>query len=359
MAKIDRLAGGSMSDIRESAAWIVKSYSGPLARGHQKLVEEHQWFSLLPQILNSSDAIVFPKSRIFADEGYTTTELHIQKLPKVTISKAIHEGRLTAAQAQDWADLAIQLLFDRVYAIRSATSRSGQVLAQHINRVAFARRIFSAQPRLAKLCATQELVINGNRVAGLQHFESLFRKFGGLLTPKMTFAIHGNLHFDNILIDPDMPPNSKAITFIDPRGDLLGPLHYDSGKLMTSAHSHYDEVHYDRYRIECAGESHYLLEIDPFNKRAYENLLAVSFAKLEGYAALDGTTLDNMISATLICEAVHTFSFAAYHASRAAPRYDRVEAYLLIAALLADKAARFVGTRSIADAYAGRLLSDN
>ena len=53
-----------------------------------------------------------------------------------------------------------------------------------------------------------------------------------------------------------------------------------------------------------------------------------------------------------------TFRGTTVNASRTSPNHDRVEAYLLIAALLADKAARLVGTASVVDAYAARLLSE-
>ncbi len=360
MNNIDHLVGGSMSDIRETATWIVKSYSGGLARGHQKLIEEHRWLSSLPRAIHQRSGILFPDSRIVVDSSSAKTELYIRKLPKITISKAIHCNAIDAVQAGEWADCALGLLFAQVYPIRSANTSKNEIVIQHARRLAFARGVFEKNLRFSNLCNKDYIVINGLTVMGLNNIEEqLLNKFSHFLRPGMTFAIHGNLHFDNILIEPDASPHHDAITFIDPRGDLLGPLHYDSAKLMTSAHSYYDEIHYGYFEISRTENGEYLFSVRPYQEQSYKTLLEVGRARIIDYAALDKVTVDEMLSATLVCEALHTFSFAAYHASRTSPNHDRVEAYLLIAALLADKAMRFAGTPAIAEAYVSRLLLDH
>jgi thiamine kinase-like enzyme/CheY-like chemotaxis protein len=70
-----------------------------------------------------------------------------------------------------------------------------------------------------------------------------------LLTPPFLTIIHGDLHFDNILVNDRLPKKIK-IKLIDPRGFQLigyppgsGDVAYDIGKLLHSAHGYYDFIH--------------------------------------------------------------------------------------------------------------------
>ena len=74
-------------------------------------------------------------------------------------------------------------------------------------------------------------------------------KWRELVTPPFLAMVHGDLHFDNILVDDDSayPPR---IILIDPRGNRLGSfppgtgdIARDIGKLLHSAHGQYDLIH--------------------------------------------------------------------------------------------------------------------
>ncbi len=69
------------------------------------------------------------------------------------------------------------------------------------------------------------------------------------LKPPFLCIIHGDLHFDNILVD-DRLLKKIRIKLIDPRGFShtgyapgTGDVAYDVGKLLHSAHGHYDFIH--------------------------------------------------------------------------------------------------------------------
>lgn len=69
------------------------------------------------------------------------------------------------------------------------------------------------------------------------------RDFNQLMVPPKICLIHGDLHFDNILIDLDFPEHIY-IKFIDPRG-FRNPqdIAYDLGKLLHSTNGEYDFIH--------------------------------------------------------------------------------------------------------------------
>lgn len=74
------------------------------------------------------------------------------------------------------------------------------------------------------------------------------------LTPPVVASIHGDLHFDNILVDP-YGATSEDFVLIDPRGwpggvQVLYDPAYDYGKLLHSSHGLYDLIHVGAYRYE-------------------------------------------------------------------------------------------------------------
>jgi CheY-like chemotaxis protein len=104
----------------------------------------------------------------------------------------------------------------------------------------------------SKLLDSKVIEINGkelrNPTAILSELESI-QNFSMRLKPPFLCLIHGDLHFDNILVDDRLPKRIR-IKFIDPRGFRRagyaigsGDIAYDLGKLLHSAHGGYDLIH--------------------------------------------------------------------------------------------------------------------
>jgi hypothetical protein len=82
------------------------------------------------------------------------------------------------------------------------------------------------------------------------------RDFLKRLHPPYVCMIHGDLHFQNILVDDRLPKRTRFM-LIDPRGFFraaykpgVGDIAYDFGKLLHSAHGYYDFLHTDYLRVE-------------------------------------------------------------------------------------------------------------
>lgn len=68
--------------------------------------------------------------------------------------------------------------------------------------------------------------------------------------PEKIGRIHGDLHFDNILVGPEVP-EKPFIKLIDPRGFRKGAdFAYDIGKLLHSCHGKYDMIDDGHYSIQ-------------------------------------------------------------------------------------------------------------
>jgi hypothetical protein len=89
-------------------------------------------------------------------------------------------------------------------------------------------------------------------------------------------AIHGDLHFDNILVDAYFPAD-PVFVLIDPRGTGVGDPAYDIGKLLFSCEAGYDFVEM----------GHFDVDIRPLGGNEYEVNVDLPTARLV-YRGLDG-----------------------------------------------------------------------
>jgi len=61
--------------------------------------------------------------------------------------------------------------------------------------------------------------------------------------------VHGDLHFENILIDP----KAQKFKLVDPRGYRYCDVYYDFGKLSHSLNGKYDFLHEDKFELILMG----------------------------------------------------------------------------------------------------------
>jgi thiamine kinase-like enzyme len=112
--------------------------------------------------------------------------------------------------------------------------------------------------------------------------------------------IHGDLHFDNILIDP-FDLSSPVDKLIDP-GDFFykgGDVAYDLGKLMHSFNGFYDFIHEGLYDLHCV-DSNKVLECTLRiigNEHIFKEPIGTggSGAEVEGFSPLYGGEIVNYL----------------------------------------------------------------
>lgn len=167
-------------------------------------------------------------------------------------------------------DGVIDFVVTHLYPWRSSTStaeRTDYVRRVHFekfrSRMAETRDMLAAgacaDPRLAtvldQLLDASEISLGTRTLRGAREVVAEIEDTPHLvakLIPPLVSSIHGDLHFDNILVDP-YGATSQDFVLIDPRGwpqgvqRLYDPA-YDYGKLLHSSHGLYDLIHVGAYR---------------------------------------------------------------------------------------------------------------
>jgi hypothetical protein len=327
--------GGSLSP-SQVVRQFVKSYTGPMERGGEKLRREFGWLDALPDDLRPyfSEIVAFHDDRT---SGYTA--LHLKLDPRPAFAKAILLGQMTPHRTADTLSAVLDFLTTRLYPLRSEPI-SGPDLYQrfHGDRLRRAVPLLAEVPAIRPLVTGPGMIVNGRECPSIasivawldDHVAEIFT------TSRLVFA-HGDAHLDNILVSTDGP---VAFRLVDPRGESLIPGHYDLAKLLKALRIGYDLIHYGGYKIttqiNSAVPSINLGVSDAFTDH-YRAGIEVLLRALPAYAAAEGVTEQRFARHLLASELAHIISFASYHAHHPAGcDADRVSAFLGIAALLAD-----------------------
>ena len=102
---------------------------------------------------------------------------------------------------------------------------------------------------------------------GKQDFIVERSKLTNEMAPKALRMIHGDLHFQNILIDFG---NKRKFVLADPRGELGGSdIYYDLGKLWHSCNALYDFIHTDMFDISVKRDT---IDYSIFNEKRQSDL---------------------------------------------------------------------------------------
>lgn len=360
------LLGGSLCEVSDVGPLIHKYYKGDISRGHEKIFKEYIWYQLVPDLVRAMYPQILPvaylgvvRSTSVADDDSLRpqTSLYMQKFERRTLSKLVLVGAIEHTEAVAWLQQALRLLFKVVYPMRSRFGVKNLYEKYHQPRLELAFQGLAQVSRFSSFFEKEDIIVNGQEVPSLRTFLSWVEqdRIKNLLEASCLVAMHGNLHPDNILVADQEAPSSGGITFIDPRGDLLGPLYYDSSKLMTSLHSHYDEIHYGAYSTRRIGSREYQIEVSCDFDDIYSAMLEVLADSLTDWAIYSCEDFRRFVQATVICEAIHTASFSFYHLNRIRPDIDRVEAFLVTACCLAALAQKAVLGEPIEGFYAQRL----
>ncbi len=246
------LTGGSYAHtnviskmIKKTAYVLRKEAEGA---GRQKLIEEVLWIKNLPSDLKP----YFPE---LIDYDLTSkkvwVEMDYHHLP--TLRSLLVDRSITGKTAVYLLTQMINLMFSKVYCKKSDKAVSGFAQRVHLDRiVARLEEIKSRSPIMAQIVNAKTIVINDKRYLNIPALTAELQKDKVLLDrlePPYVGTVHGDLHFDNFLVDIQQMPMAKFILF-DPRGkNDTYDYSYDLGKLWHSFHSKYDLFHEGLYAL--------------------------------------------------------------------------------------------------------------
>ncbi|HGG0688659.1 TPA: hypothetical protein ACJFCZ_000594, partial [Campylobacter coli] len=156
-----------------------------------------------------------------------------------------------------------------------------------------------------------------------------------LFQPENLIMIHGDLHFQNMLIDDE----NEDFLLADPRGELNGSdIYYDLGKLWHSFNGLYDLIHTDISKVKLINESHDNISYEIFlgGKElldVYNNIKSGVFNLIYKYPIV---TDYQWLAKIKFSEVMHFSSLMWFHL-----KYDKIEnralSLYLQAIILADE----------------------
>ena len=241
------LIGGSFANL--SARHIVRKQAS--GDGLEKIRDEVRWLQDLEPDLKP----YFPEIEAFElTEESAWFEMPFYDIPSLRQQVLLH--KIHEQEFRKTIDKILEFLVENFYSRSSPgpgtrEEKTAWLDAVHFDR--FFKRFGLANirsPDLAAVTSRDVIQINGlefpslySQVLKLRRNESRLEH----LAPRSLSKIHGDLHFQNILVDATKKPD--AFVLADPRGEMAADYHYDLGKLWHSFDGKYDLVHTDRFEI--------------------------------------------------------------------------------------------------------------
>lgn len=311
--KTMELVGGSFAGLHKIT--LVKKYSEK--EGNEKLVSEINWLNNLPNNIKNKFIPVIDY-RVGENESYFTMPWYdLENLRKKIIS-----GKFSIKETMFYIEKVLDYMFDNLYSKKITVADENWIYDKHFDRV-FSRfeKIKDIEP-FSRILNKKKVFINGKEYLNLPILINKllnFEKKSNFFAPKDLVMVHGDLHFQNILVDTD----KDDFILADPRGEEFGSdIYYDFGKLWHSINGLYDLIHTDISQAKIIDESKDNVSFD---------LYLAGSELLDTYSKLK-IEVENLITKypivkdkywdlkTKFAEAMHFSSLMYFHL-----KYDKVE----------------------------------
>jgi len=241
------LTGGSYS--RLNYRMVVKKESDN--EGRDKLINEIKWLLSVPPDLKPyfSEVLEYDikSPKVFYNVPYYGSR---------NLREHIFDGHLDAKAACDFLEGLLDWMFKNVYSRKMGETPNDWVMKKHVRRVL--DRLPECKekcPELGRIIDADKVVVNGVEYRNVRRLYEEIAKNEPLLKrlkPKEMDMIHGDLHFQNILLTND---TDTGFILVDPRGESRGSdIYYDLGKLWHSFHAKYDFIHSDQFKLDLRWE---------------------------------------------------------------------------------------------------------
>jgi len=306
------LVGGSGAKIRR--LMIVRKEVS--REGVAKLSNEIKWLLNLPKDLRR----YFPKLvgyKVTKSSAYMDTVFY--NFP--SLRRILFDGTIGADKAIEILRKLLDFMFNNLYSRIYGKGGLGWLYKLHFERICNRwPLVMRKAPILAKVLEAKKIVLNDEEfvnapllIQRIRVRPELLRK----LAPKIITMVHGDLHFQNILIK--LNDNSKYnFLLTDPRGDLNGsdPI-YDLAKLWHSFHGLYDFMHEDLFSLKLEFKNNETINadlelIDMKSVHEYNRILN-HFPRLMDDFNSVSEIYDNWKMRTLFTEAIHFCTVLPFH----------------------------------------------
>lgn len=305
------LTGGSYAALKLRRV-VRKEASG---RGKKKLHNEINWLLGLPENLQA----YFPKvSDYYLGDDNLWCEMPFYDRP--SLRKLLMTGEYDAGDACSFLARVFDFMFENIYSREIRPAPPGWIIDKHLSRL-HKRLIQSLRQSksLARLIEAEIIVINGRNYRNIPDLSLEISRRSSLLealAPAQLRMVHGDLHFQNILVGP--MENDTPFLLIDPRGEMSGSdLFYDLGKIYHSVNGMYDFLHTDQFELSMdstRGGKNIAANLTFTNKQALHSYIAIGEALpdlLQKYYLICNDK--NSLMKSLFAEAMHFCSVMPFH----------------------------------------------
>ena len=327
----EELTGGSYSKLNYRL--VVRKESD--SDGRDKLINEIKWLLSIPKDLKPyfSEVLEYDitSPKVFYNVPYYGSR---------NLREKIFDGHLDDRSASDFIESLLDWMFDNVYSRKISDAPEDWVLKKHIRRVLDRLPECSSKcPELGKIIASKKLVVNGIEYRNVKEIYSEFERMSELqkdLQPTELVMIHGDLHFQNILLTNE---TDTGFILVDPRGESKGSdIYYDLGKLWHSFHAKYDFIHSDQFEFEMSWDGDvpcatYTIT-NNYVKKVYEKIYDDFKKRILKYDFINKDPKWEM--KVLFSEASHLCSVSTFHIGKT-DSYDRPIVLYLIGVQLANE----------------------
>jgi choline kinase len=232
------LIGGSFSEVitvRDND--IIKKQC---TKDPKRLINEIEYLKQLPESLKSYFTELID-SEIGEDFAWYTMKF----FPELSFKKLILSGKITTTDSIDFLIYLVNFMKNNVYNINPTATHKNYVNSVHYYRVLVRKDITCERaPIFQKIFNADSIYLNGVEYTNILPLinqmyccEQLTKK----LTPPQLNLIHGDLHFDNILVNPNKHPFNFKL--VDPKGFKVGDSMYDISKLIHDFNGLYDFIY--------------------------------------------------------------------------------------------------------------------
>ncbi|MDR2420799.1 MAG: hypothetical protein LBD49_01665 [Oscillospiraceae bacterium] len=317
------LTGGSYSKLNYRL--VVKKEDG--GAGRLKLINEIEWLLSLPAELKPYFSEVLEY-----DLASPSVFYNVPYYGSRNLRENIFDGHYNADAACGFLEKLLDWLFKNVYSRKLGVAPDNWITEKHINRVL--SRLAECSEKcelLGRIIEAERVEING---AEYRNIRELFTRLSGmgdfikLLNPAYLSMIHGDLHFQNILL---YNGTDTGFMLVDPRGERLGSdIYYDMGKLWHSVHAKYDFIHTDQFKYALSFDRSVPAASYSFTNTFAESVYDEIYKKLLGMVTkYDFIRNDpDWEMKALFAEAAHLCSVATFHIGKTGTADRAVVLYL-------------------------------
>jgi len=241
--RFNKLIGGSYAELQKLII-VRKEAKG---KGAKKIENEIKWLQEVPKDIQNK-FIKIRRYKINKDSAWFEMDYH----NLTCLRELLLKGEINAQKALKLLEKILDFMFKQIYTRRITQNKGGWVWNKHIVRVN--NRLLQTKreaPIFSKIMNAEKIIFNSKEyenipflIKGICERPSLLQR----IESKNIRMIHGDLHFQNMLVDPNNP---NGFILADPRGELNGgDLYYDMGKLWHSFNGLYDFLHTNMFNLK-------------------------------------------------------------------------------------------------------------